>query len=201
MKFSLAVLTLFVATACGPDTVFAPPAQAIWADLGKVCTENSPAFSLPEARRDSLGVAGSRNIDDEWADLARAVPGGWGGAFIAGGRFTIWLVDTSQVNLAVQALRPSVTPPPPYSWDDLQVWKGRWDFAQLRDWNQYLVPRLNGAATGVHGSDVNEGQNRLLFMVATNEQRLRLEGRLSTMELPCNLVAIQVTPIPVSTVQ
>jgi hypothetical protein len=88
-----------------PARGYSEPPQ--WADLGVECAPDAPAPSLDPALRDALPPS-SATGDADWADIARRVPGGWGGFFYEDGTPTIYLVDPS-LRDAAAGIRPYAT--------------------------------------------------------------------------------------------
>ena len=193
----LALLTC--ATACSdptaPDALLPVPSgasDAAWADIGKSCTPSARASIVPANRRDSLPAythGPTRSPDDDWADLARSTPGGWGGVFLESGVPVIFLVDTTERTAAIAAMNT-------YGFGatlDLsrtKVRAGRWDFAQLADWYRYFDLHV-WFVPGMRSGDIDEVKNRIEFGVADLAARQALEARLRPMDLPCYLVAIE----------
>jgi hypothetical protein len=171
------------------------------ADIGKACTADSPATVLEGPRLDSLSPdsRARRGYSDEiWVTLAREVPGGVGGIFRDGRVGYLWLVDPSKRSEAIAALASSPLGPglqqTGFPLQQAVVLKARWNFAQLADWFAYVTPR---ALHGVRWSsaDIQEARNRLEFGVVDEAARLELERRLKTLDLPCNLIAIDIQVI------
>jgi hypothetical protein len=181
----LAAASVLLGCGCGG----VPPHGPHWASVGHRCASDAPATSLPAAARDSLSPADTlHNPDDRWAQRARAVPGGWGGFFIDNGVPTIYLVDTTQRAHALAALnRPGLDGM--VLGADVQVRRGRWDYAQLDDWYRYLNQRL--ALSELVSSDIEEGANRIMYTVTGDGAIARLEARLAALHVPCFLVAVE----------
>jgi hypothetical protein len=174
------------------------------ADIGKVCTAESPATVLEGPRLDSLPPAGRErrgSSDEIWVALAREVPGGLGGIFMDGGVGYLWLVDPSKRSEAIAALAAGPLAlgirQTGFPLENAVVLKARWDFAQLADWYAYVVPR---ALPGVRWSsaDIQEARNRLEFGVVDEAARLDFESKLKALDLPCNLIAIKIRPYAVA---
>ena len=174
-----------------PSVVPAGASDPAWAAIGKTCTPTAAVTVVPTNKRDSLPPfthGPFRTSDDDWADAARALPGGWGGLIVESGTPVIFLVDTRQREPVVAGLRArgigSVL-----DLSQAQVKPARWDFAQLADWYRYFdlhVPVVPGLRSG----DINEGRNRIEFEVSDQTARIALESLLVPMDLPCYLVAI-----------
>jgi hypothetical protein len=170
------------------------------ADIGKACTPESPATVLDGARLDSLSAdsrARRGYADEIWVTLARTVPGGVGGVFVDKGVGYLWLVDPAKRSEAIAALSATSfgasLQQANFPLQNVVVLKARWDFAQLADWYAYVLPR---AVFGVRWSfaDIQEARNRLEFGVVDETARVDLERRLQALDLPCNLIAIQIRP-------
>ncbi len=157
-----------------------------WADRGRTCASDAPARSLPQPLRDALPEEGFPDMNSQWAAIARQVPGGWGGFFREHGKPTMYLVDPGQQAAAAEALQRLY----PAS-AGARVLRGRWDFAQLHDWYRYLAGHV-WQVQGVHMSDIDEVGNRILYGVLDEAARRRLEERLTALEIPCFLVAIEI---------
>ena len=154
-------------------------------------------MSLPAAQRDSVlahfdGATGwARTTNEEWAAIAREVPGGWGGFFVERDTLWVYLTDPSQREVALAALagRRGATG---FDVDVRQarVRPGRWDFAQLDEWYLYLAPHVQGL--GIRESDIQEARNRIEYSVVDTAARTRVERVLAKVDVPCFLVAIDV---------
>jgi hypothetical protein len=153
-----------------------------------VCRFDEPARSLSQSARESLPPSPAATVNTQWAALARVVPGGWGGYFLERGSPYIYLVDPSQVGVAVPALQAGGIPVTP----GVGVKQGRWDFAQLFDWNAYIVHRMGRESfAGVNAVDLDEARNRIMYGVPDDGMRTRLEGFLDGLDLPCDLIRIE----------
>jgi hypothetical protein len=174
------LLSLFAACADSPAT--APTA----------CDPNAPGPSLGEEQRATLPPDPSPPSGDaEWAEIARQVPGGWGGLFKQGGTPVIYLVDPTKQSEAVDALFALGVGQP----NDIRqaiVLKGRWDFAQLYDWYRYIQLRA-GSPNGLVFSDIDEARNRLHCAFENTDTKASFENSLQPLNLPCELVITEVT--------
>jgi hypothetical protein len=151
-----------------------------WADVGHACSEDSAARSLaPELVRSYR----RGEPDDAFARLARTVPGGFGGFLYSDGKPTIYLVDTTKAAQAISGVVAGGIPA-----TGAQVLQGRWDFAQLSDWMEYVTPRLT---VRISFSDINEATNRLEFGGPDERVLKQLDSAFSRMHLPCHLVWIK----------
>jgi hypothetical protein len=148
------------------------------------------ARSLDPALR--LPAATTNTIDDQWATLARQVPGGWGGFFLDSvSQPTVYLVHPQRRQEALGALHADGVGLPLYDIRTSQVWQGRWDFAQLYDWYRYVNVRA-WAVNGLYWTDIDEAHNRLAYGVDTTAKG-ELEALFVTLDLPCDLVTVTVS--------
>src|SRR4051812_14567455 len=154
------------------------------------CTGSAVAIRAPV---DSLRIqsawtdtSGDRNAHE--AAIARGVPGGWGAVWVEGSGLAIALVDTSRRIEAVGAL---------YSRGyriDRDLMKARpqpvrWDFAQLDDWLNVIIPRaFKRHATTNAGIDVMH--NRIELGARDDIQKQALNTLLASLDVPCYLVWI-----------
>jgi hypothetical protein len=166
------------------------------ADIGKACTPESPATVLEGPRLDSLPLDWRlrRGYTDEiWVTLAREAPGGIGGMFFDRGVGYLWLVDPSKRSEAIAAIAAAGIEPIGFALQDAVVLKARWNFAQLAEWHAYVTSR---ALLGVEWSyaDIQEGRNRLEYGVVDEAALRSLESRLKRLDLPCNLIAVEIRP-------
>ena len=65
----------------------------------------------------------------------------------------------------------------------------RWDFAQLVDWFDYLLPRVAAAGLPIT-ADKDESLNRVRFSVVSIEQRDKVVAALAALPVPCDLVVV-----------
>ena len=145
-----------------------------------------------QALLNSLPRRGRLTIDDEWADIARQVPGGWGGYFfdLEDGTYTTYLVDPSKRDEATAALLD-------FGIDIRQarVKQGLWDFAQLYDWDRYIRIRLNESfALQFPSKSINRALNRLVYGAPDVDTGDSLGTFLSSLALPCDLLVIRLEP-------
>ena len=184
------VATIAILAACSettqPDPVAPSPSLTRIAD----CT--GPARSLDPALAASLPpLTGVWTPDEGWAALARKVPGGFAGILYVDNKPVLLLTDPSQAAAAKEALAREIP------WFDIpgaQVRKARWDFAQLYDWYAYLMIYGHVWQTpGMTMGDKDEAINRIRYGVLDNASRADLVSRLAGLNLPCDLIAIEIT--------
>ena len=160
------------------------------------CSDAVGGNSCGEARSLDLSlrlppVTGVQTVDDQWAAIARQVPGGWGGVFLVNGQLTIYLVHPEARDEAVAALYGFGIGQPRFDVRTATVLQGRWDFAQMYDWYRYINVRA-WTVDGLHFTDIDEGQNRLHYGVDSSAMG-RFEGLLQGLNLPCDLVIVEAT--------
>lgn len=150
-----------------------------------------PASSLPDSLARNLPRRTGRMIpDDRWADLATTVPGGFAGVFYDSTHTPILMLrEPGQATPAKQALAGKISFPV----EQATVRQARWDFAQLVDWFNYLLPRLGVPVTG----DKDEVLNRVRFSVTSVELRDRVISALARLPLPCDLVVVDLNGLTV----
>jgi hypothetical protein len=126
-----------------------------------------------------------------FADIARKVPGGWGGYFFEDGIYTTYLVDPSKREEATAALlefgiyiRPG------------RVKQGLWNFAQLYDWKLYIYAQSSGAPKFI-STNIDQALNRVVFGVPNAETGDSLATFFSSLALPCDLLVIELGSIVV----
>jgi hypothetical protein len=186
--------TLALAAACDSSSPSEPNLEPLpepnlqWADVGMACVEDAPAVPLTPEQRAALPVPSFMNADDRLAAESRDVPGGWGGFFYRDGVATAYLVDPSKLTEATAAMTGSLFMPRA---PDVAL-KGRWTFAELRDWKLHLS--VHGAMVGATVVDAQETRNRLEIGVPEEASRSAFEARLKDIGAPCWLVAIYIAP-------
>ena len=155
-----------------------------------------PARSLDPGLAAALPPrTGAMHPDDQWADLAARVPGGFAGIlFDEDGQTPIIMLtrpeEAAQAKAALAAQLPSRFPirsaiPRP----------ARWDFAQLVDWYNYLMPKVFRG--GVVLGDKSEGANRIVFGVVADSTRRRVVRELNALDIPCDLVHLEIRGRPI----
>lgn len=161
-----------------------------WASLAKSCPQDAPATPIPLALKAATPPMGSSlTIDDKYADIARDIPGGWGGgSFLENSVMNMYLVNPSQKEAALAALAEHGVVG---AGADVRVRQGRWNFAELYDWYRYLGSYVWTSAK-VSSSDIQEARNRIQYSVIDEGERAKLEKALSDLDIPCWLVAIEI---------
>jgi hypothetical protein len=184
------VATIAIVFACSEATE--PDQLTPTLSLTRVADCSGPARSLdPELAASLPQHTGYVTPDERWADLAKRVPGGFAGIVYVDSKPVLLLTDPSQAAAAKEALAPEF---PRFDIRGAEVRQARWDFAQLVEWQAYLM--INGhvwQTPGMTTSDNDEAINRISYGVLDDASRARLASRLAGMNLPCDLIAIEIT--------
>ena len=161
-----------------------------WASLAKSCPQDAPSTPIPLELKAATPPRGSQlTIDDKNADIARDIPGGWGGSgFLENNVMNMYLVNPSQKDAALAALAARGVIG---AGADVRIRQGRWSFAELYDWYRYLNSYVWTSAR-VSSSDIQEARNRIQYSVIDESERTKLEKALSDLDIPCWLVAIEI---------
>ena len=170
-----------------------PPPRWRWAEVGKVCTAESPSYPLPDSLRDTSAHpfrwAHGNDFEDK-ANLTRDIPGGFGGIGHreVHPRTLVYLLDTMKLTDAVPALvAKGLLPPNPV----VAAAQARFSYSQLYDWFRYIQMHIRGVE--VAGWTLDERRNRIFYMLVDEAAAVNLGHRLAAMNAPCFLVAVEVT--------
>jgi hypothetical protein len=160
--------------------------------LVRVADCSGPARSLDPSLASALPPrSGNMMPDDAWADLAERVPGGFAGVLYTDGRPVLMLTDPSQASAAKKALASQLAG---FNVAGAEVRKARWDFAQLVNWYDYLTSKTSVWQTpGMVSGDKDEAINRIHFGVVDSAARDALLHTLAGINLPCDLIAVEIT--------
>lgn len=190
MKFVAAVLGAIALVGC--NTLRRPVAPPPLAAPVRLAQCEGPATSLPDSLARQLPPRTGHMIpDDRWADLATTVPGGFAGVFRDSAHTQIlMLTEPAQASAAKQALAGKIG----ISVQQATVRQARWNFAQLVDWFNYVLPRLGGVPVT---ADKDEAINRIRFSVTSIELRDRVVGALAQLALPCDLIVVDLNGLTV----
>jgi hypothetical protein len=132
--------------------------------------------------------------DDQWADIAETVPGGFAGIIYDQGKPAILLTHPEQASTVKQVLA-SRHEFRNFDIQNAKVIKVRWDFAQLVDWYNYLMRSGVLDRVAMSSGDKNEGINRIRFGVETESDRRKLVRMLTDMGVPCDLITVGVEQV------
>jgi hypothetical protein len=101
------------------------------------------------------------------------------------------LTDPSQASAAKKALASQLAG---FNVASAEVRKARWDFAQLVNWYNYLSVKTSVWQTrGMVSGDKDESINRIHFGVVDSAARDALLHTLAGINLPCDLIAVEIT--------
>jgi len=185
----------FVAAACSDSTE--PDPFKLNPSLIRVPDCSGPATSLDPAIASTLPSRdGSMRPDDQWADLAQRVPGGFAGVLYVDNKPVLMLTDPSQATAAKEALASSLGG---FDVGSAQVRQVRWNFAQLVDWYNYLMVRTPVWQTaGAISGDKDERINRIHYGVVDAAARDALLHTIAGIALPCDLIAVEIVKTAVA---
>src|SRR5678815_2290008 len=68
----------------------------------------------------------------------------------------------------------------------------RWTVAELDEWYRYIIPKLTGPEIGISSSDLDEKATTLAIGVINEASRAKLESRLTSLAVSCNLVTTEI---------
>ena len=158
MKFLAAVFGAIAIAGCSisrTPVAPRPPAAPI-----RLAQCEGPATSLPDSLARQLPPrTGHMIADDRWADLATTIPGGFAGVFYDSAHTPIlMLTEPAQASAAKQALVGEIG----FPLQKATVRQARWNFAQLVEWFNYALPRLDGVPVT---ADKDEALNRIRLSV------------------------------------
>lgn len=138
-------------------------------------------------------------IDDRFAALARAVPGGFGGLWLEGTVLHVNLVDLSRREQAQSALevelRGEFGPGAPggqrasVDLGRIVFHPGRFDYVQLTGWYARLPAALG--YEGVTSTDIDERRNRIRIGVRDDANAERVRRRIRELGIPSEAVLVE----------
>jgi hypothetical protein len=194
MKLFVVCLFALAASACrsNPDgpVAYMPgvPSPARWANLSKDCPDDAPAYSLPASLGGPINITATQGNGRD-AYIARTNPGGWGGrAFRDSVQYYMYMVDTTQTQVLFATLQQRGILVP----DNTKLLKGRWDFAQLYEWQWFFYPKMEDKVE--FSTYIDVPLNRLEFSTTSEADRMKLDSVFSALDIPCFLAAIAVDP-------
>jgi hypothetical protein len=188
-SFQRSVLLIAAAACSGstePGLPVLDPSLVRVRDCSGAATSLAPAIASTLPPRD-----GGMMPDDQWADLAERVPGGFAGVLYVDGKPVLMLTDPSEAAAAKRALAPAL---PGFDVAGAAVHKARWNFAQLANWYNFLGARTSVWQTpGMTSGDKDEAINRIRYGVVDAAARETLLRTLAGIQLPCDLIAVEIT--------
>ena len=192
LAFALAA----AATSCGHRSAPSPPPESAPAEVAPVDTPPLPPSDRPPPREPPRRGR-PYTIDDRFADLARVVPGGFGGLWLEGHVLHANLVDLSKRAEAQAALarelRGEFGPGGPgqrglVDLDAIVFHQGRYDYVQLVDWYRRLTPALG---EGVISGDIDEVRNRIAIGVQDDAAIERVRRKVVELGIPPEAVIVE----------
>lgn len=166
------------------------------------CNATSATMRLPDNLRATLPTFAARSPDDAFVSVAKTVPGGFAGLYFDNDHFVVTFVDPATANQSrseiIQALIDRNIGGQSLDAPSTEFSGARWTFADLDDWYRYILPKVGGQDSGISSSDIDEKANTLAFGVIDEDARARLESKLASLHVSCNLVTtvIQAYPVP-----
>ena len=171
-----------------PNTVLVLILAAVALSFG--CAESTEttapeSLSRPEFRRS--GEAVLKRMSDDIPTFA--------GFFLDNGRPVLLVTDMSsdaQVRDAFRSVRDEVIPAGVRLTGDVEVRLAKYSFTQLARWRDVVYESVF-STPGVVSLDLNEGNNRIEIGLATSAEEDRVRALLSSLDLPLDAVATEVT--------
>jgi hypothetical protein len=167
----------------------------------RVGPRSDPPAASPPVASEGAGRRPGRpyTIDDRFADLARAVPGGFGGLWLEGSVLHVNLVELSKREQAQSALKvelrgefgPGAATGQRASvdLDRIVFHQGRYDYLQLTGWYARLPASLG--YDGVTSTDIDERRNRIRIGVRDDASAERVRRRIAELGIPSEAVLVQ----------
>ncbi|HYO74299.1 MAG TPA: hypothetical protein VEU33_50320, partial [Archangium sp.] len=187
----LATAGAATAVSCTPDE--SNPGSGLSEPPMRVRDCEGPATSLPAELAATLEPRPAPTTpDDQWAHIAREVPGGFAGVLYDNGQPVLMLTRPQEAQEAKAALA-SRFPPGFFDVAKAEVRRARWDFAQLADWDAYLGTQgLWRPENGVRSGGMDEAENRIVYGVLDAASRARVADELDALGVPCDLVLVEI---------
>lgn len=131
-------------------------------------------------------------IDDEFACLAKNVPGGFGGAYLDDNlRQVVVLVDPSQREAALSTLHSLRALSADIDWNRARVVKGDYDFGQLYHWYRNRVKQVL-RCDNINFLDIDEVRNRIVLGVLDQDAaECVARDVLALGDVPCEAVLVE----------
>ena len=172
------------------------PSAARLSGAGATPPARSAAGGDPRVRRQP---GRPYTIDDRFAALARAVPGGFGGLWLEGTVLHVNLVDLSRREQAQAALKVELRGEfgpgaaggqrAGVDLDRIVFHPGRYDYVQLTGWYARLPAALG--YEGVTSTDIDERRNRIRIGVRDDANAERVRRRVRELGIPPEAVLVQ----------
>jgi hypothetical protein len=158
---------------------------------------------LPAELRATLPTLGPRHPDDLYVAISQLVPGGFAGLFWEEDRHVLTFVDPKAAEAARVEIQQAFAAHSGFRLVDVAAadFRGaQWTFAELDEWYRYILTAGSEPysifAHGAHSSDIDEGDNTIDLSVVDEAARAKVEARLASQGVSCNLVTTTIRPIP-----
>ena len=190
---SLLVSALVFVAACGGEPTQPVEQKTFARDLLPYPDCAGPATSVDPAFDVTLPLETGLRAHELFAALAKELPGGFAGVFNDRDQPVLLLTDPAQSSTAKAALAPYAVNLGSIDLARAEVRAARWDFAQLSNWYTYIFRHTPvGATPGITRSDTDVSLNRILITVESAAARDRVIGELRKVDLPCDLIALEI---------
>lgn len=154
-----------------------------------------PATSVASAFDVTLPLETYLRNHELFAALAKELPGGFAGVFFDKDKPVLMLRNPSQQAEAKAAIAPYLANLYSFDLAAAEVRQARWDFAQLSNWHTYLFRHTALPMTpGLTYHDTDVSLNRILLGAEDAAARDRLRAVLSTIDLPCDVIFLEIRP-------
>lgn len=192
---SLFALSLVVLAGCKSATE--PPAPT--PEVPKyTCLANSHTMRLPAELRGSLPSLGSQGLHDAFLAISQSVPGGFAGMVWETNHYVLTFVEPEKATAARGEIEQAlVTYRAVASGTDLRTVEirggVRWTFVELDEWYRYILSQ-KPYISGLSSWGIDEGHNSIRFGVIDETARAKLEAKLASVGVSCNLVITVIQP-------
>jgi hypothetical protein len=191
----LGLVAVTAAWACGGATDLSAPIPV--PETPKFsCLSNAATMRLPEDLRATLPSFGFRSPDDAFVAISNSVPGGFGGVFVEGSQLVLTFVDPATANQSraqiTQEFANRGFSGPGWDFAHAEIRGARWTFAELDEWYRYIVPKVGSPQSGISSTDIDEKANTISIGVIDEASRARLESKLASLNVSCNLVTTRI---------
>lgn len=163
------------------------------------CLSNSATMRLPAELRATLPPSGPQGLHDAFLAISQAVPGGFAAMVWEENHYVLTFVEPEKAKLArgeiEQALVTYRAVSPGTDLKTVEIRGGvRWTFVELDEWYRYILTNGAFGVAGVSSSGIHDSANSILFGVVDEAARARLEAKLASLGVSCNLVTTVIQP-------
>lgn len=165
--------------------------------ISAACSDGVTVPSTSEPAAAAVPTSGTSGtpptVDELFAQIARATPGGFGGMFFdtASANLEIYLQQPGRGPEAVAALK-RVFPDARILGAQTVIREARYDWLQLKTWRQQVDGLF--AIPGVRMTDIDERLNRVRIGVADPGVQSRVEAELDRLGVPREAVVVEEVP-------